>query len=87
MNEISEKLIINGNIKTQVKDDLGYVLFQFKEENPGKRITQARKVVETTLKDDYGFNLDTLDIELSESINFIKLEVNEKMEALLLTKE
>ena len=87
MNEISEKLIINGNIKTQVKDDLGYVLFQFKEENPGKRITQARKVVETTLKDDYGFNQDTLDIELSESINFIKLEVNEKMEALLLTKE
>ena len=80
MNEISEKLIINGNIKTQVKDDLGYVLFQFKEENPGKRITQARKVVETTLKDDYGFNLDKLDIELSESINFIKLEVNEKME-------
>ena len=82
MNEILEKLIINGNIKTQVKDDLGYVLFQFKEENPGKRITQARKVVETTLKDDYGFNLDTLDIELSESINFIKLEVNEKMEAI-----
>ena len=79
MNEISEKLIINGNIKTQVKDDLGYVLFQFKEENPGKRITQARKVVETTLKDDYGFNLDTLDIELSESINFIKLEVNQKL--------
>jgi hypothetical protein len=87
MNEISEKLIINGNIKTQVKDDLGYVLFQFKEENPGKRITQARKVVETTLKDDYGFSLDTLDIELSESINFIKLEINEKVEALLLTKE
>ena len=81
MNEISEKLIINGNIKTQVKDDLGYVLFQFKEENPGKRITQARKVVETTLKDDYGFNLDTLDIELSESINFIKLEVNQKLKA------
>ena len=80
MNEILEKLIINGNIKTQVKDDLGYVLFQFKEENPGKRITQARKVVETTLKDDYGFNPDTLDIELSESINFIKLEVNEKVE-------
>ena len=80
MNEISEKLIINGNIDMQTKDDLGYVLFQFKEENPGKRITQARKVVETTLKDDYGFNLDTLDIELSESINFIKLEVNEKVE-------
>ena len=80
MNEISEKLIINGNIDMQTKDDLGYVLFQFKEENPGKRITQARKVVETTLKDDYGFNPDTLDIELSESINFIKLEVNEKVE-------
>jgi hypothetical protein len=80
MNEISEKLIINGNIDMQTKDDLGYVLFQFKEENPGKRITQARKVVETTLKDDYGFSLDTLDIELSESINFIKLEVNEKVE-------
>jgi len=87
MNEISEKLIINGNIDMQTKDDLGYVLFQFKEENPGKRITQARKVVETTLKDDYGFNLDTLDIELSESINFIKLEVNQKAEVLLLTKE
>ena len=79
MNEISEKLIINGNIDMQTKDDLGYVLFQFKEENPGKRITQARKVVETTLKDDYGFNLDKLDIELSESINFIKLEVNQKL--------
>jgi len=82
MNEISEKLIINGNIDMQTKDDLGYVLFQFKEENPGKRITQAKKVVETTLKDDYGFNLDKLDIELSESINFIKLEVNEKVEAI-----
>jgi hypothetical protein len=35
--------------------------------------------VETTLKDDYGFNPDTLDIELSESINFIKLEVNQKL--------
>ena len=81
MNEISEKLIINGNIDMQTKDDLGYVLFQFKEENPGKRITQARKVVETTLKDDYGFNLDTLDIELSESINFIRLEVNQKLKA------
>jgi len=79
MNEISEKLIINGNIDMQTKDDLGYVLFQFKEENPGKRITQARKVVETTLKDDYGFNLDTLDIELSESFNFIRLEVNQKL--------
>jgi len=81
MNEISEKLIINGNIDMQTKDDLGYVLFQFKEENPGKRITQARKVVETTLKDDYGFNPDTLDIELSESINFIRLEVNQKLKA------
>ena len=86
MNEISEKLIINGNIDMQTKDDLGYVLFQFKEENPGKRITQARKVVETTLKDDYGFNLDTLDIELSESINFIKLEVNEKLSCMKMGK-
>jgi len=86
MNEISEKLIINGNIKTQVKNDLGYLLVQFKEENPGKRITQARKVVETTLKDDYGFNLDTLDIELSESINFIKLEVNEKLSCMKMGK-
>ena len=81
MNEISEKLIINGNIDMQTKDDLGYLVVQFKEENSGKRITQARKVVETTLKDDYGFNLDTLDIELSESINFIKLEVNQKLKA------
>ena len=81
MNEISEKLIINGNIDMQTKDDLGYVLFQFKVENPGKRITQARKVVETTLKDDYGFNPDTLDIELSESFNFIRLEVNQKLKA------
>jgi hypothetical protein len=80
MNEISEKLIINGNIKTQVKDDLGYVLFHYKSNNPGKKITHAQELVEKTLENDYGYDLEMLDIELSESINFIKLEVNEKME-------
>jgi hypothetical protein len=34
--------------------------------------------VETSLVEDYGYDLESLDIELSESYNFIKLEVNEK---------
>lgn len=82
MMNIAEKLIVNGNIKTQIKDDLGYLLVQFKENNPGKKITHARSLVEKTLEEDYKFNLDNLDIELSESYNFIRLEVNEKVEAI-----
>lgn len=78
MSEIAEKLIINGNIKPQIKDDLGYLLFQFKSENPGKRISQAKTLVKKSLREDYKFDLDQLDIELSESINFIRLEVNKK---------
>jgi hypothetical protein len=75
---IAEKLIINGNIKPRIKDDLAYLLTSFKENNPEKRISNAQKLVETTLINDYGFDLDSLDIEISESINFIRLEVNKK---------
>jgi len=75
---IAEKLIVNGNVKTQVKDDLAGLLISFKSNNPDKKITHARKVVETSLREDYEFDLKQLDIELSESINFVKLEVNKK---------
>ena len=78
---IAEKLIINGNVKPRIKDDLAYLLTSFKENNPEKRISNAQKLVETTLINDYGFDLDQLDIELSESINFIRLEVNKKLKA------
>lgn len=77
---ISERLIINGNVKTQIKDDLADLLISFKENNPDKKISHARKVVETSLREDYKFDLDQLDIELSESYNFIRLEVNQKVE-------
>lgn len=75
---IAEKLIINGNVKPQIKDDLAYLLTSFKENNPEKRINQAKPLVETALVEDYGLDLSELDIELSESINFIRLEVNKK---------
>jgi hypothetical protein len=78
MSDIAEKLIINGNIKPQIKDDLAYLLTQFKINNPEKKINHAKTVVETALVEDYGFDLSELDIELSESINFIRLEVNKK---------
>lgn len=78
---IAEKLIINGNVKPRIKDDLAYLLTSFKENNPEKRISNAQKLVETTLVNDYGFDLDSLDIEMSESINFIRLEVNGKLKA------
>jgi hypothetical protein len=75
---IAEKLIVNGNVKPRIKDDLAYLLTSFKENNPEKRINHAKTVVETALVEDYGFDLSELDIELSESINFIRLEVNKK---------
>lgn len=75
---IAEKIIVNGNVKREVKYDLADFLISFKNNNPGKNIEHARKAVETTLRNDYGFDLASLDIELSESINFIKLEVNKK---------
>lgn len=78
---IAERLIVNGNVKTKIKDDLAYLLTRFKINNPDKRISHAQTLVETTLENDYGYDLDMLNIELSESINFIRLEVNEKVEA------
>lgn len=74
---IAEKLIVNGNVDMQVKNDLAYLLTRFKVNNPNKSIKHARKVVETALEVE-GYDLDSLDIELSESINFIRLEVNQK---------
>lgn len=74
---IAERLIVNGNIKTKEKNGLAYLLTRFKEENPEKKISHAKTVVETALET-LGYDLDMLDIELSENINFIKLEVNEK---------
>jgi hypothetical protein len=75
---IAEKLIVNGNVGMQTKDDLAYLLINFKRENPGKRISQAQKIVEKALESE-GYCLDDLDIELREDINFIRLEVNEKV--------
>jgi len=75
---IAERLIVNGNVKTRIKNDLAYLLTRFKENNPNKKISHAQTLVETSLVEDYGYDLESLDIELSESYNFIKLEVNEK---------
>jgi len=43
-------MVING-LPRQLEHDLGYVLFQFKCNNPEKDIEKARKIVENILSE------------------------------------
>lgn len=67
---IEQQIIING-LSRQLEHDLGYVLFQFKCNNPEKGIEKARPIVENILSEQ-GIEKE---FELSEDENNIRLEV------------
>jgi hypothetical protein len=65
-------VIVNGNVDQVTKDDMADLIKSVKRENEGKRIKLAGPVIETALESaDY----TDFEIELSETINQIKLEI------------
>jgi len=68
--KVDQQMVING-LPRQLEHDLGYVLFQFKCNNPEKDIEKARKIVENILSE-HGVEKK---FELSEDENNIRLEV------------
>lgn len=63
-------IIVNGNVKT--KNDMAVLLRSFKADNEGKRIKIAGPVIERALE---SANYQNFEIELSETINQVKLEI------------
>lgn len=65
-------IIVNGNVDQVTKDDMAGLIRGFKRNNEGKRIKIAGPVIERALESaDY----ENFEIELSETINQIKLKI------------
>lgn len=72
--KVDQQIVTNG-LPRQLEHDLGYVLSQFRCNNPEKDIEKARLIVENILSEQ-GIERE---FELSEDENNIRLEVgNEK---------
>lgn len=65
-------VIVNGNVDQTTKDDMADLIKSVKRENEGKRIKLAGPVIERVLE---SANYTDFEIELSEIINQIKLEI------------
>ena len=70
---IAEKIIISGDVDEQTKNDLAYLLMNFKAENPKKEINKANFIIKCGLE---SVGYTEADFTLSESENFIRLEVS-----------
>jgi len=68
--KVDQQIVING-LSRQLEHDLGYVLFQFRSNNPEKDIEKVRPIVENILSEQ-GIEKK---FELSEDENNIRLEV------------
>lgn len=71
--DIAEKIIVTGDITEEAKNDLAYLLMNFKAENEEKDIKKASFIIKHGLE---SAGYTDKSFTLSESNNYIRLEVH-----------